>query len=100
MKDKETGSPFAIPGLYQPASLIPLELWKASPPSSNGGEQSHRGINRDGVNLTILGGSMRAWQYDRRALSSLKFHKNQGIYTRDQASTHSYRYGRSVNRLC
>ncbi|KIJ92931.1 hypothetical protein K443DRAFT_125774 [Laccaria amethystina LaAM-08-1] len=77
LKDKLTGCPFALPALYHPESLIPLNAWKASPPSSNGNEQSHRGINRDGVNLTILGGIMRGWQYDPRAFLSLELHSEQ-----------------------
>ncbi|KAF8974325.1 hypothetical protein BDZ97DRAFT_11979 [Flammula alnicola] len=99
LKDKRTGSPFALPALYRPYSFIPVHVWKASPPSSNGNEQSHRAVYRDGVNLTILGGVMRGWQYDRRAFSSLNLHASQGIYTRDQASTHFYRFERSVGRV-
>ncbi|KAK7005533.1 hypothetical protein R3P38DRAFT_3326482 [Favolaschia claudopus] len=58
-KDKRIGTKFALPAIYQPASLIPLELWKSAPSTTNGNEQAHRNINRDGVNLTILGGIMR-----------------------------------------
>jgi hypothetical protein len=58
LKDKRIGSKFAIPALYQPASLIPLEIWKSAPSTTNGNEQAHRNINRDGVNLTMLGGIM------------------------------------------
>ncbi|KAF7333761.1 hypothetical protein MVEN_02332800 [Mycena venus] len=59
LKDKQVGSKFALPALYQPASLIPLEIWKSAPSTMNGNEQAHRNINRDGVNLTMLGAIMR-----------------------------------------
>ncbi|KAF8180705.1 hypothetical protein K438DRAFT_2021287 [Mycena galopus ATCC 62051] len=72
LKDKQTGSRFAFPAIYQPASLIPLEIWKAAPSTSNGNEQAHRNINRDGVNLTMLGGIMRGMQYDARAMDALQ----------------------------
>ncbi|KAJ7728102.1 hypothetical protein B0H16DRAFT_1331143 [Mycena metata] len=98
LKDKRVGSKFAIPALYQPASLIPLEIWKSAPSTTNGNEQAHRNINRDGVNLTMLGGIMRGMQYDARAMGTLKLHSMHGIYTRDQTATHFRRLQRSLNR--
>ncbi|KAJ7788049.1 hypothetical protein B0H14DRAFT_2398806 [Mycena olivaceomarginata] len=98
LKDKRTGSKFALPALYQPHSLIPLEIWKSAPSTSNGNEQSHRNVNRDGVNLTMLGGIMRGMQYDARAMGALELHASQGIYARDQTATHFRRQQRSVNR--
>ena len=41
LKDKLNSTPFALPGLYQPASLIPLSIWKACPSTTNGNEQAH-----------------------------------------------------------
>ncbi|KAF8187531.1 hypothetical protein BJ912DRAFT_926768 [Pholiota molesta] len=70
LKDKRVTNKFALAGLCQPLSLIPLDVWKASPSTTNGNEQSHRNINRDGVNLTILGGIMLGMQYDFRATAS------------------------------
>ncbi|KAJ7147499.1 hypothetical protein C8R43DRAFT_1129734 [Mycena crocata] len=98
LKDKQTGSKFALPALYQPMSLIPLEIWKSAPDSSNGNEQAHRNINRDGTNLTMLGGIMRGMQYDARAMGTLELHTSQGIYDRDQTATHFRRLQRSFNR--
>ncbi|KAJ7688326.1 hypothetical protein B0H14DRAFT_2653299 [Mycena olivaceomarginata] len=98
LKDKRTGSKFALPALYQSHSLIPLEIWKSAPSTSNGNEQSHRNVNRDGVNLTMLGGIMRGMQYDARAMGALELHASQGIYARDQTATHFRRQQRSVNR--
>ena len=98
LNDKRVTNKFAIPALYQPASLIPLGVWRASPSTTNGNEQAHRNINRDGVNLTVLGGIMRGMQYDHRAAASLDLHATQGIYNRDQLATHFHRLGRSVNR--
>ncbi|KAJ6554288.1 hypothetical protein B0H19DRAFT_1029451 [Mycena capillaripes] len=98
LKDKRTGSPFALPALYQPLSRIPPEIWKSAPSTTNGNEQAHRNINRDGVNLTMLGGIMRGMQYDARAMAALDLHSSQGIYARDQTATHFRRLQRSHNR--
>ncbi|KAJ7493180.1 hypothetical protein B0H11DRAFT_2277283 [Mycena galericulata] len=98
LKDKISGTKFALPALYQPMSLIPLEIWKAAPSTTNGNEQAHRNINRDGVNLTILGGIMRGMQYDARAMAALSLHSSLGIYHRDQTSTHFRRFQRTLNR--
>ncbi|KAJ6477249.1 hypothetical protein DFH09DRAFT_1293043 [Mycena vulgaris] len=98
LKDKRVGSKFALPALYQPMSLIPLEIWKSAPSTTNGNEQAHRNINRDGVNLTMLGGIMRGMQYDARAMGALELHSSQGIYSRDQTATHFRRLQRSLNR--
>ncbi|KAJ6517779.1 hypothetical protein DFH09DRAFT_1098682 [Mycena vulgaris] len=97
LKDKRIGSKFALPALYQPLSLIPLDIWTSAPSTTNGNEQAHRNINRDGVNLTMLGGIMRGMQYDARAMGALELHASQGIYSRDQTSTHFRRLQRSLN---
>ncbi|KAF8833986.1 hypothetical protein BDN67DRAFT_915867, partial [Paxillus ammoniavirescens] len=88
LKDKET-SKFMIPALYQPRSLIPPYIWKASPSTTNGNEQSHRNANRDGIGLTLLAGIMRGQQCNIRVLSSIDLHISHGINTRDTASTYS-----------
>lgn len=98
LRDKRTGSRFALPALYRPHSLIPLEIWKASPSSTNGNEQSHRNINRDGVNLTVLGAIMKGMQYDAHRISSMELLEVHGIYNRDQEATHFRRYERALNR--
>ncbi|KAJ6565296.1 hypothetical protein DFH09DRAFT_919678 [Mycena vulgaris] len=98
LKDKRVGSKFALPALYQPLSLIPIEIWKSAPSTTNGNEQAHRNINRDGVNLTMLGGIMRGMQYDARAMGALELPSTQGIYSRDQTATHFRRLQRSLNR--
>ncbi|KAG2049662.1 hypothetical protein BDR06DRAFT_845566, partial [Suillus hirtellus] len=64
LKDKIEGTKFALPALYQPNSLIPLKIWKASPTTTNGNEQAHRNINHDGVGLTLLGGIMPGFHYN------------------------------------
>ncbi|RDB26058.1 hypothetical protein Hypma_006546 [Hypsizygus marmoreus] len=98
LQDKLVGTKFALPALYQPLSLIPLDIWKASPTTTNGNEQAHRNVNRDGVNLTILAGIMRGMQYDKRAMTSIQLHASTGIYVRDQFSTHFLRQGRAIKR--
>ncbi|KAG1847022.1 hypothetical protein DFJ58DRAFT_730350 [Suillus subalutaceus] len=42
--------------------------------------------NRDGVNLTLLGGVMRGRDFDERAAQSMEIHNLLGINTRDQDS--------------
>ncbi|KAL4061961.1 hypothetical protein V8B97DRAFT_1878419, partial [Scleroderma yunnanense] len=51
---------FALPALCFPKSLIPHNIWRACPMTTNGNEQSHHNINQDGTNLTVLGGIMHA----------------------------------------
>ncbi|KAG2130545.1 hypothetical protein BD769DRAFT_1292574, partial [Suillus cothurnatus] len=66
LKDKVETNKFALPALYHPASLIPEDIWRACPATTNGNEQAHRNVNRDGVNLTLLGGIMRGRAFDDR----------------------------------
>ncbi|KAG1840477.1 hypothetical protein DFJ58DRAFT_91415 [Suillus subalutaceus] len=60
------------------------DITRARPATTNGNERAHRNINRDGVNLTLLGG--RA--FDDRAAQSIDVHVSLGIGTRDRDSTH------------
>ncbi|KAG6376608.1 hypothetical protein JVT61DRAFT_10212 [Boletus reticuloceps] len=78
---------------------MPPEIWKASPTTTNGNEQAHRNINRDGISLTLLGGVMRGKDYDERVNRSIETHSMFGIHTRDRASTHVRRTSRAVERL-
>ncbi|KIJ21161.1 hypothetical protein PAXINDRAFT_6931 [Paxillus involutus ATCC 200175] len=89
-EDKETAK-FILPAIYRPMSLIEPYVWKASASTTNGNEQAHRSINRDGVNLTLLAGIMRGYQYDLHAMSSIDLHITYGITSRDSASTHLHR---------
>ncbi|KAG2034183.1 hypothetical protein BDR03DRAFT_803312, partial [Suillus americanus] len=52
--------------LYHPASFIPEDIWCACPVTTNGNEQARRTVNRDGVNLTLLGSSVRGRAFDDR----------------------------------
>jgi len=97
LKDKWNAK-FVIPAIYRPHSLIPLCFWLASPSSTNGNEQAHRSINRDGIDLTLLSGIMRAMQYDFRVMSSLALLGVHGISTRDQPSTEYRRAQTSISR--
>ncbi|KAF8525595.1 hypothetical protein BU17DRAFT_41669, partial [Hysterangium stoloniferum] len=98
LKDKEAASGFALAGIYQPLSKIPLEIWKASPLISNGNEQAHRNINRDGIKLTMLAGIMRGMQFDSRCMVSLNILCKYGINMRDQQATHFCRAARAIQR--
>jgi hypothetical protein len=89
---------FVIPAIYHPASLIPLNHWLASPSSTNGNEQPHQNINRDGIDLTLLEGIMRRMHYDFRAMTSIMLHKTQGIYGHNQYSTDYRRSQTSISQ--
>ncbi|KAG8878220.1 hypothetical protein FRB97_002678, partial [Tulasnella sp. 331] len=96
--DKTTGSPFAIPALYQPRSKISLEDWRASRSSSNGVEQKHMDVNRNGKGLTLLGGVMHGFQYDAQALDAIKEHIETQVHRRHQPADHQKRAVQSVLR--
>ncbi|KAF8157089.1 hypothetical protein B0H34DRAFT_798402 [Crassisporium funariophilum] len=97
LKDKQDAK-FALPAIYRPASLIPLHVWLASPPSTNGNEQAHRNIMRDGIGLTLLGGIMRGLQYDFRIMVGILLQQTFGIHSRDQQSTEYRRAHYSISR--
>jgi hypothetical protein len=78
--------------------MIPLEIWKAAPATSNGNEQAHRSINRDGVKLSLVAGLMRGMEYDARAMSGIELTDTYGIHIRDQLSTHFRRSTRAIVR--
>lgn len=98
LDDKLVKSKFALPGVYWAASKIPLEIWKAAPSTTNGNEQAHRNINRDGINLTLLAGVMRGLQYDVRALKSIESVEDTGVNVRDAIATHHHRSQRAITR--
>ncbi|KAG2116152.1 hypothetical protein DEU56DRAFT_748432 [Suillus clintonianus] len=98
LKDKLVTNKFVLAAIYRPASLIPEIIWRACPSTTNGNEQAHRSANRDGVNLTLLGGIMRGRDFDERAAQSMGVHMSLGINTRDQDATHVCRATRSIVR--
>jgi len=98
LADKIEGTKFALPALYQPKSLIPLAIWKASPLTTNGNEQAHRNIYREGINLTLLAGIMKGMVYDQAAMVSIDTNNAFGINTRDTEATEAFRAARSVSR--
>ncbi|KZV86821.1 hypothetical protein EXIGLDRAFT_774231 [Exidia glandulosa HHB12029] len=98
LEDKLTGSPFALPALYWPKSKIPLEIWKAAPRTTNGNEQAHRSVNRDGTQLSLLAGIERGLQHDWRLLSSRETLAEYGVHTRYQVPDHFRRALRSLRR--
>ena len=98
-KDKLESNRFGLKAIYRPASFIPEEIWKACPATTNGNEQAHRDVNRDGTNLTLLGGIMQGKAYDNRAAASIHTHQHEKVYTRDQTATHTRRASRSIARL-
>ncbi|KAF8526669.1 hypothetical protein BU17DRAFT_40561 [Hysterangium stoloniferum] len=96
LKNKEAAEGFALATLYRPVSKIPLDVWRASPITSNGNEQAHWNINHDGVKLTLLAGIIRGIQYDSCAMANIELFCLHGIHMRDQQSTHHHRAARSI----
>ncbi|KAF8574792.1 hypothetical protein K439DRAFT_1665328 [Ramaria rubella] len=96
MNNKEIGSPFVIPAIYQPARKIPLEIWQSAPATSNGNEQPHRNINRDGTGLMLLAAIIWGLQYDVHAVRSVGLMREAGIHQRDQELSYFRCAGRSV----
>ncbi|KAG1866055.1 hypothetical protein F4604DRAFT_1499021, partial [Suillus subluteus] len=62
---------FALSALHHPTNSIPQDVWCAYPATTNGNEHAHRNVNRDGVNLTLLGGSMRGRAFGDRMAQSI-----------------------------
>ena len=87
LADKEDAG-FVIPALYFPRSLMPPKVWKASPTTTNGNEQAHRNINRDGISLTLLGCVMHGQDYNAQVNKSIETHSIYRIHTRNRISTH------------
>ena len=77
---------------------MPAEFWQACSRTSNGNEQAHHSINRDGTGLTLLAGVMLGQEYDERTFQSITIFDSYGINTRYQASTHHFRASRSISR--
>ncbi|KAG2346777.1 hypothetical protein BDR05DRAFT_997176 [Suillus weaverae] len=98
LKDKLEGTKFAFPAIYQPARLIPLAFWKASPATTNGNEQSHRNAYREGIHLTLLAGLMKGMRYDQGATKSMDVHTAFGVSTRDQGATYIQRAKQCIMR--
>ncbi|KIK75200.1 hypothetical protein PAXRUDRAFT_173493 [Paxillus rubicundulus Ve08.2h10] len=97
LMEKEN-SKFALPALYQPLSLIPPYIWKASPSTTNGNEQAHHNVNCDGMGLTLLAGIMHGYQYNLCTMSSMDLHQMYGIGHQDAASMHVHRAKHAVSR--
>ena len=81
LDNKILGNKFALAGLYHPESLMPAEFWKACSRTSNGNEQAHCSINRDGTGLTLLAGVMHGQEYDERTFQSIAVFDSYGINT-------------------
>ncbi|KIJ26158.1 hypothetical protein M422DRAFT_272789 [Sphaerobolus stellatus SS14] len=98
LKDKLAAGSCMLAAVYRPASQIPVAIWKASPNTTNGNEQSHRNIYRDGRKLSLVPGALRGFQYDHRAMVTLKVLEEHGIHPRDRLPTYYLRASRAVVR--
>lgn len=87
---------YALAAIYWPESKMPLESWKAAPSTSNGNEQAHRNIYRDGTTLTLLAGIIHGLQFDFRMLENIRIFTDEAIQPRDQNSTHFQRLLRGI----
>ncbi|KIJ32919.1 hypothetical protein M422DRAFT_265259 [Sphaerobolus stellatus SS14] len=97
-KDMLAAGGCMLAAVYRPASQIPVDVWKASPNTTNGNEQSHRNIYRDGRKLSLVPGALRGFQYDHRAMVTLKVLEEHGIHPRDRLPTYYLRASRAVVR--
>ncbi|KZV94541.1 hypothetical protein EXIGLDRAFT_748607 [Exidia glandulosa HHB12029] len=98
LHDKEKGAPFALPALYFPLSKIPLNVWLAGKSNSNGVEQKHRNVNRDGKHLSMIGGIHLGMQHDVREHRSGEAILQEGIHPRYRPSHDAMREERSLQR--
>ncbi|EJD33362.1 hypothetical protein AURDEDRAFT_177559 [Auricularia subglabra TFB-10046 SS5] len=95
LREKEL---FALAALYQPWSKIPLEIWRAGKGNTNGVEQMHRDVNRDGKWLTLLGGIQRGMQHDIREAKNMSLVRSEGIHRRFKPSEPVFTQKRSIQR--
>jgi len=96
LEDKLAAEGFALTGIYWPKSMIPIEIWRASPNTTNGNEQLHRNINRDGVKLTLYSGVMRGLNFDHCRLAIIQVTCKYDIPTCDQLPTAYQRASRAL----
>ncbi|KIJ40814.1 hypothetical protein M422DRAFT_256248 [Sphaerobolus stellatus SS14] len=68
------------------------------PQTSNGNEQAHQDINRAGVKLSLLAGTMTRHEHNALAMTSMDLSEEHGVQMNDQLSTHFRRALRSLNR--
>ncbi|KAJ7590350.1 hypothetical protein C8J56DRAFT_1048512 [Mycena floridula] len=93
IQDKIT-THFAIAGLCQQESFIPLDIWQAGDKTTNIVEASHRDVNREGLGCSLVGGTLAGKKYELNKLQAQENEKQTGISC-------SYRLGhvqQSVNR--
>ncbi|KAF8128839.1 hypothetical protein K438DRAFT_1645085 [Mycena galopus ATCC 62051] len=64
-------SGFVFEGICCEKSLIPRAIWQAGDNNSNLIETVHRDVNREGVHCTLLGGLMKAQQFDAMKMKTL-----------------------------
>lgn len=98
LEDKLTGSPFALPAIYQPRPNIPLDHWLPANYTANRIEQKPADLNRDGKQLLLLSGIMLGYQYDTRALQVQSISTAFLMWPRYQEATTSARLQLAVHR--
>lgn len=67
LADKITGTPWVLAAIYRPLSHISLERWTAGHYTTNISESKHKQLNLDGTSLSLVGGIMAGYDFDKRA---------------------------------
>ena len=98
LKDKLATEGCMLAAVYRPASQIPVEVWKASPSTTNSNELSHCDIYHAGQKLSLVPGAMRGFQYDHWAMVTLKVLEEYGIYPHNRLPMYYLRASRAIVR--
>ncbi|KAJ7586090.1 hypothetical protein C8J56DRAFT_1052445 [Mycena floridula] len=97
IQDKIT-SKFAIEGLCQKSSFIPLDIWQAGDSTSNGVEASHCDVNHEGMGCFLVGGIMSGRKHDLNKLRAQQNRHDTGIASSYRPGHIQVSINRSVNR--
>ncbi|KAJ6467409.1 hypothetical protein C8R45DRAFT_938748 [Mycena sanguinolenta] len=86
LQNKES-SGFVFEGICWQKSRMLRQIWEAGDNNSNLIETTHRDVNREGVQCTLVGGLKKGWQFDAMKMKTLKAFESYGI-TPTHKSTH------------
>ncbi|KAJ6505572.1 hypothetical protein C8R45DRAFT_1091275 [Mycena sanguinolenta] len=86
LQNKES-SGFVFEGICWQKSRMLWQIWEAGDNNSNLIETTHRDVNREGVQCTLVGGLKKGQQFDAMKMKTLKAFESYGI-TPTHKSTH------------
>lgn len=98
LANKEMADGLLLAGAYGARSWIDLDDWLAAPDDTNGVEQSHRDIYRDGTQLSLVAALMYGMQFDRRAEEALRNFEASGVRHSDTISNVTLTTNRAAKR--